>query len=367
MLHFLQNLSVWSTNKTIMRQLQSFLVIPLLAFSFLLTSLHAQTDETIEETGYAGDHFSLEGALSLFKEAKSIEDFEKALNKESNKINNLDLNEDGDIDYIRVIDHVDGDVHAIVLQVPINENESQDLAVIEIEKTGAENAILQIIGDEEVFGESKIVEPFEVEGDDSQGRGPDDVVAFKRIVVNVWLWPSVRFVYGPRYRAWVSPFGWRVYPRWWRPWRPRPFSTFYVGIRPYRTSFRVVNTHRVVRAHNVYVPRRRTSTTVVRKTTVVRTNKGGSAVRRTTTTTRNAKTAGGAKAAKRSTTTTTKVRGRNGATATKRTTTKAAGVKGKNGAAAGKKRTTTTTKVKSRNGKTAGKKRTSTVRKKRKN
>ena len=350
-----------------MRQLQSFLVIPLLAFSFLLTSLHAQTDETIEETGYAGDHFSLEGALSLFKEAKSIEDFEKALNKESNKINNLDLNEDGDIDYIRVIDHVDGDVHAIVLQVPINENESQDLAVIEIEKTGAENAILQIIGDEEVFGESKIVEPFEVEGDDSQGRGPDDVVAFKRIVVNVWLWPSVRFVYGPRYRAWVSPFGWRVYPRWWRPWRPRPFSTFYVGIRPYRTSFRVVNTHRVVRAHNVYVPRRRTSTTVVRKTTVVRTNKGGSAVRRTTTTTRNAKTAGGAKAAKRSTTTTTKVRGRNGATATKRTTTKAAGVKGKNGAAAGKKRTTTTTKVKSRNGKTAGKKRTSTVRKKRKN
>ena len=258
-------------------------------------------------------------------------------------------------------------MHAIVLQVPINENESQDLAVIEIEKTGAENAILQIIGDEEVFGESKIVEPFEVEGDDSQGRGPDEVVAFKRIVVNVWLWPSVRFVYGPRYRVWVSPFGWRVYPRWWKPWRPRPFSTFYVGIRPYRTSFRVVNTHRVVRAHNVYVPRRRTSTTVVRKTTVVRTSKGGSAVRRTTTTTRNAKTAGGAKAAKRSTTTTTKVRGRNGATATKRTTTKAGGVKGKNGAAVGKKRTTTTTKAKSRNGKTAGKKRTTTVRKKRKN
>ncbi|NRB53425.1 MAG: hypothetical protein HRU41_37565 [Saprospiraceae bacterium] len=349
-----------------MRQLQSFLVIPLLVFSFLFTSLHAQTDESMEETGYAGDHFSLEGALSLFKEAKSMEDFEKALNKENNKINNLDLNEDGDIDYIRVIDHVDGDVHAIVLQVPISEEESQDLAVIEIEKTGAENAILQIIGDEEVFGKSKIVEPFEVEGDDSEGRGPDEVVAFKRIVVNVWLWPSVRFVYGPRYRAWVSPFGWRVYPRWWRPWRPRPFSAFYVGLRPYRTNFRVVSTHRVVRAHNVYVPRRRTSTTVVRKTTVVRTSKGGAAVRRTTSTTQKAQGVAGAKAAKRSTTT-TKVKGRNGATATKRTTTQAAGVKRKNGAAVGKKRTTTTTKARSRNGKTAGKKRTTTVRKKRKN
>ena len=351
-----------------MRQLQSFFVIPLLAFGLLATGASAQTEETIEETGYAGDHFSLEGALSLFKAAKSMEDFEQALNKESNNVNNLDLNEDGEIDYIRVIDHVDGDVHAIVLQVPIDEEESQDLAVIEIEKTGAENAILQIIGDEEVFGESKIVEPFDVEADDADGRGPDDLVAFKRIVVNVWLWPSVRFVYGPRYRVWVSPFGWRVYPRWWSPWRPRPFSTFYVGLRPYRTRFHVVSTHRVVRAHKVYVPRRRTSTTVVRKTTVVRNSKGGgSAVRRTTTTTRSAKTASGAKAAKRSTTTTTKVRGRNGATGTKRTTTKAAGVKGKNGAAVGKKRTTTTTKAKSRNGKTAGKKRTTTVRKKRKN
>ncbi|MBX2874322.1 MAG: hypothetical protein KTR30_19535 [Saprospiraceae bacterium] len=350
-----------------MRQLQSFLVIPLLVFSFLVTSIQAQTDEAMEETGYAGDHFSLEGALSLFKAAKSMEDFEKALNKESNQVNNLDLNEDGDIDYIRVIDHMDGDAHAIVLQVPVSETESQDLAVIEIEKTGAENAILQIIGDEEVFGESKIVEPFDVEADDSQGRGPGDIIAFKRVVVNVWFWPSVRFVYGPRYRVWVSPFSWRVYPRGWRPRRPRPFSTFYVGLRPYRTSFRVVNTHRVVRAHNVYVPRRRTSTTVVRKTTVVRNSKGGTAVRRTTTTTRKAQGAGGAKAAKRTTTSTTKVRGRNGGTATKRTTTRAAGAKTKNGAAVGKRRTTTTTKAKSRNGKTAGKKRTTTVRKKRKN
>ncbi len=350
-----------------MRQLQSFFVIPILVCSFLVTSIHAQTSETIEETGFAGDHFSLEGALGLFKAAKSVEDFEKALNKESNKVNNLDLNEDGDIDYIRVVDHMDGDVHAIVLQVPINETESQDIAVIEIEKTGPENAILQIVGDEEVYGESTIVEPFDIEGDDSGGRGPGDLVTFKRVVVNVWLWPSVRFVYGPRYRVWVSPFAWRVYPRWWRPWRPRSFSTFYVGVRPYRTSFRVVNTHRVVRAHNVYVPRRRTSTTVVRKTTVVRNSRGGTAVRRTTTTTSKAKSVGGVKAAKRSTTTTTKVRSRNGATATKRTTTRAAGVKGKNGAAAGKKRTTTTTKARSRNGKAAGNKRTTTVRKKRKN
>ena len=352
-----------------MRQLRSFFVIPLLMCIFFINSLSAQTgDVAIEETGYAGDHFSLEGALSLFKKAKSVEDFEKALNKENSNVNNLDLNEDGDIDYIRVVDNMDGEVHAIVLQVPISENESQDLAVIEIEKTGPEEAILQIIGDEEVYGETTIVEPYDLETDETKGRGPADIVAFKRVVVNVWLWPSVRFVYGPRYRVWVSPFRWSVYPRWWRPWRPRPFSTFYIGVRPYRTNFRVVSTHRVVRAHKVYVPKRRTSTTVVRKTTLVRTSKGGTAVRRTTTTRKaQAQGAGRAKAAKRSTTTTTKVRGRNGATATRKTTTRAAGAKTRNGKAVGKKRTTTTTTARSKNGKAAAKKRTTTSRKRKKN
>ena len=51
-----------------------------------------------------GDNFSLEGALELFKQAESPEHFEELLNKEDHQVNNLDLNEDGDIDYIRVID-----------------------------------------------------------------------------------------------------------------------------------------------------------------------------------------------------------------------------------------------------------------------
>ena len=51
--------------------------------------------------GTAGDHFSLEGALELFKKSDSPEDFEKMLNKETNFVNNLDLNEDEEIDYIK--------------------------------------------------------------------------------------------------------------------------------------------------------------------------------------------------------------------------------------------------------------------------
>ena len=79
-----------------------------------------------EETGLPGDHFSLYGALEMFKESKDIEAFEQALNEENNFVNNLDLNEDGDIDYIRVEDHMEKGVHALVLQAVIGKKDMQD-------------------------------------------------------------------------------------------------------------------------------------------------------------------------------------------------------------------------------------------------
>jgi len=249
-------------------------------------SLRAQ-DTASDSTGLDGDHFSLEGALAFFKKAESLEDFEKMLNKENNEVNNLDLNEDGDVDYIRVVDHMEGDVHAIVLQVPVNGAESQDVAVIELEKDGPESAILQIIGDEDLYGEPKIAEPFEEETTKTNGRnGPAMGNMPVRIVVNVWLWPSVRFVYRPAYRVYVSPWRWGVYPTWYRPFRPRPWGVYRVGIRPYRAHYTVVSTRRVVRARPVYAPHRAHATVVhTRTTTKVKGPRGGTVKKTTNTTT----------------------------------------------------------------------------------
>lgn len=211
--------------------------------------------------GVPGDNFSLEGALDLFASSDSPEDFEKKINDKDQLVNNLDLNEDGDIDYIRVEDYMEGDLHAIVLQVPISEGEVQDIAVIEVEKTGATTAVVQIVGDEDIFGEAIVVEPYEEE---DHSKGGPDISGKVRLVVNVWAWPSVRFIYRPAYRPWISPWRWRHYPRGWRPWRPRPVSWFYhrrVIVRP----FHITTTHRVVKAHRLYAPKRRISTTVVHR------------------------------------------------------------------------------------------------------
>ncbi len=293
---------------------------------FLTMPLRAQDSEPVDSTGLPGDNFSLEGAIELFKKAGSLEEFEKLLNTEDNYVNNLDLNEDGEIDYIRVVDNMDGDVHAIVLQVPVSEDESQDIAVIELEKQGDESAVLQIVGNEDIFGEQVIAEPYEDETapEPKRGHGPSVDLKPERIIVNVWLWPSVRFVYRPGYVVWVSPWRWRHYPVYWRPWRPHPWGWYHVRVAPYRRHVHVVTTHRVVRAHSVYAPRRTSSKVVhTRTTTVVSTRKNGTVV------------------GQRSTTTTTKNR-RNGNTTTTRSTTTKVGRKGRDGNAGGASRTTTT-------------------------
>ena len=79
---------------------------------FVATSITAKAQE--DSTGLPGDNFSLQGALEMFKQSSSIEEFEKLINTENKNVNNLDLNGDGEIDYIKVIDKRDKDAHAFV-------------------------------------------------------------------------------------------------------------------------------------------------------------------------------------------------------------------------------------------------------------
>lgn len=212
----------------------------------LAPRLHAQEADS---TGLPGDNFDLQGVLDLFKNSESIEAFEKSLNTESNEVNNLDVDEDGNVDYVKVIDHVDSGAHSITLQVDVNENESQDIAVIEIEKTGDESADLQIVGDEEFYGTDYIVEPEEevsngtTEGKFGQGFAPPVVI------VNVWTWRPVRFIYAPAYVVWVSPWRYRAYPGYWHPWHPVAWRVHHARVVRYHHACRVVHVHRVMRAH----------------------------------------------------------------------------------------------------------------------
>ena len=243
---------------------------------FAATSISAKAQE--DSTGMPGDNFSLQGALEMFKQSSSIEEFEKLINTENKNVNNLDLNGDGEIDYIKVIDKSEKDAHAFVLQVAVSETENQDIAVIELEKTGDTTAVLQIVGDEDIYGQQKIVEASD-EGDEmdnateDKANGPSaNYNVSNRIIVNVFFWPCVRFVYRPAYVPWVSPWRWRYYPNYWRPWHPFAWQVFHPRAYVYHRHCAVVYTHRVVAAHRIYTPYRNSSTIVRTRTTVARNN-----------------------------------------------------------------------------------------------
>lgn len=241
------------------------------AAACLFTVAMQAQDAATDSTGLPGDDFSLAGALDLFKQARDLEHFERALNEDGSQVNNLDLDGDGQVDYIRVVDHRDGDVHAIIMQVAVAKDETQDVAVIELERMGRDSALLQIRGAEDLYGPDVMVEP-QVEDDAGMrpAKGPMAPELVRVYVsVNVWGWPCVSWMYGPSYVVWASPWYWGYYPPWWRPWRPHPYRVFWGWQRPRAVVYRPVHVCRVRRAntvyvsHAVYAPRVRRSTAPV--------------------------------------------------------------------------------------------------------
>ncbi|HEU4716299.1 MAG TPA: hypothetical protein VFU15_00620 [Bacteroidia bacterium] len=228
--------------------------------------VNAFADDTEDSLGLPGDNLDLYGVLDLYKQAASMEDFEKALNNPDNQVNNLDLNNDGNVDYLRVVDNVDGDAHAIVIQDPVSDNESQDVAAIEIEKKGDGVANLQIVGDEELYGTNYIVEPSE----DNNLSSPSDA-KFSNfrptvVIVNVWAWPCVRFIYAPAYVVWISPWRWAYYPVWYHPWHPVAWRVHHGWVvRYHHPYYHCVHECRMTHAHQVYYGHRTTSAAVHRQ------------------------------------------------------------------------------------------------------
>lgn len=230
------------------------LKVKMLSLFFLMSGGLAVIGQDYQQE-VPGDDFSLEGALELFKKSSSPEEFERMLNSADARVNNLDLNGDGSIDYIRVIDKNRGNVHAFILQAVISENEAQDIAVIELEKLANGKAVLQITGDEDIYGIETIIEPTE------EVRINAGTMT-SRTVVNVWTWPSVQYIYSPYYSVWVSPWHWRVRPIWWSSWRPIAYYDYYSYWHPYRNYYSHCHTHRVAYARDLYRPYRTTSVVV---------------------------------------------------------------------------------------------------------
>jgi len=190
-------------------------------------------DKPAEYLGLPGDNLNLYAVMKLFQESKTLEDFERSLNSEDTRVNNLDLNGDGMIDYITVTDYPDGDVHTIVLRDMLGKNESQDVAVFTVQKYSDGSVQIQLIGDEALYGKNYIIEPIY---DNNTGTpnpgymGSDrniNITVVRTTPYDIAGWPLVRFIFLPGYRVWHSAWYWGYYPRWWHPWHPYYWDFYY--------------------------------------------------------------------------------------------------------------------------------------------
>lgn len=210
---------VQTVNRSLMRSLTNTKITAMFAVILLsFGALFAQDVTTVKATNPdISDNLDLEMVASIFGDAKDLEDFERNLNDPDLKISNLDLNRDGYVDYLRVVEVAENYTHLIAIQAVIGEDLYQDVATIEVEKDNNGDVSVQVVGDVYMYGPDYIIEP----------------VYVYRPVIYTTFWR-------PYYRPYCSVYYWGYYPMYYRLWHP-----FHVNV--YHTHI-----HRHINVHHTY-------------------------------------------------------------------------------------------------------------------
>ena len=157
------------------------------------------TVSTFTVTNYSTDpcfYLDLNAVAAAFAESRSVQEFEQLLNSSRYMINNLDLNRDGWIDYLRVIETHKGYYHTLLIQACLAPGVFQDVATLIAERR-ADVLMVEVIGDTYLYGYNYIVRP----------------VFVKR--------PPMWDVYGrPSYNPWSSPYHYGYLPSYYT--KPKP-------------------------------------------------------------------------------------------------------------------------------------------------
>jgi len=185
----------------------SLLVVALL-FS---TICMAQKKITVEAQSYdISNNLDLKAVASLFGESKDLEDFEMRLNDYDSQISNLDMNNDGEVDYLRVVETSENNVHLVVIQAVLGRNDFQDVATIVVERKQNRRTYVQVIGDPFMYGNNYIVEPV------------------------YYYTPSIfSFFWSNRYYRWDSPYYWGYYPRYYHYRHPYEVNVYITHVNRY--------------------------------------------------------------------------------------------------------------------------------------
>ncbi len=178
----------------------------------------SQSKTDTASLGMAGDNLDLYAVLDLFLKSKTIEGFEKSLNEQKTGINNLDLDLDKKVDFIKVVTKKDGDSYTFILQDAVSKTETQDVAVILVNRDKDKKINVQIVGDEDLYGKDYVIEPKTsptpavTANPAYAGTDPAKDVPASTTTVVVQSAPIVQYVYSPAYVPYYPPYYYGYHP-----------------------------------------------------------------------------------------------------------------------------------------------------------
>lgn len=204
--------------------------------SFFITQTEAQNRSTVNAmSNEISDNLDLRAVASIFGDSRNLEDFERRLNDPELQISNLDLNNDNEVDYLRVIESVEYNTHVVIIQSVLDRDVYQDVATIDIERNN--NSVqVQFIGNEYMYGPNYIYEP----------------VYYSTPLIYASFWSS-------NYRPYVSNWYWNYYPSYYYAWNPYPVYRYRNNISlslNFHNSYNYVSYRRSNLAISLYNSRR---------------------------------------------------------------------------------------------------------------
>jgi uncharacterized membrane protein YgcG len=213
------------------------LLLFVLSMSLLSSQVFSQTGpQTQSDTallGLPGDGLDLFAVLNIFQKSKTIEEFEKTLNLKETGINNLDLDLNDTVDFIKVVTKQDKNDFTFILQDDVSKTETQDVAVILVSKDKDGKVTMQIVGDKDLYGKDYVIEPqppAPAATPNPAYTGTDPVPAAApatTTVVVVESAPIVQYVYSPVYVPYYPPYYYHYYPPYHAAFRVMAVSAYH--------------------------------------------------------------------------------------------------------------------------------------------
>jgi hypothetical protein len=199
------------------------IILPAMIFLFLLPDCSRnRVDENAQVNVYADKDLAkgldLKALGELVKKTPDAETVEKELNK-PNSINNLDLDEDGKADYIKVTEYGKDNVRGLSFTDDLKGGETQEIATVEIQKN-QNNADMRVVGNNTIYADPGYASYH-------SSFGLTDLLIMS-------------YLFSPRHVFWASPWHYGYYPGYYHPYGVVPYHMYSsrVGTMTKTTTFR---------------------------------------------------------------------------------------------------------------------------------